>query len=250
MSVTIKEIEQANSELARQVVRTPMLHSPRLDALAGRRLVVKAECLQRTGSFKYRGASHALNSLSSDQRVNGVIAYSSGNHAQGVALAARERGVPATIVMPDDAPDNKIANTRGYGATIMTYQRGVESREAIGDSISKRDGLTLIKPYDDYRVIAGQASVGLEISQQCTELGIDDFSVLCCCGGGGLSAGIALALEAYNPGACLHTCEPEAFDDTARSLITGARQTNRTETGSICDAILTPSPGELEVDSR
>ena len=112
MSVTIKEIEQAYSELAKQVVRTPMLHSPRLDALAGRRIVVKAECLQRTGSFKYRGASHALNSLSSDQKANGVIAYSSGNHAQGVALAARERGIAATIVMPDDAPENKISNTR------------------------------------------------------------------------------------------------------------------------------------------
>ena len=245
MSVTIKEIEQAYSELAKQVVRTPMLHSPRLDALAGRRIVVKAECLQRTGSFKYRGASHALNSLSSDQKANGVIAYSSGNHAQGVALAARERGIAATIVMPDDAPENKISNTRGYGATVVTYQRGVESREAIGDAIAKRDGLTLIKPYDDYRVVTGQASVGVEISQQCTELGINDFSVLCCCGGGGLSAGIALTLEAYNPDARLHTCEPEAFDDTARSLITGTRQTNPSETGSICDAILTPSPGEL-----
>ena len=245
MSVTIKEIEQAYSELATQVVRTPILHSPRLDALAGRRIVVKAECLQRTGSFKYRGASHALNSLDGDEKASGVIAYSSGNHAQGVALAARERGVPATIVMPNDAPENKISNTRGYGATVVTYERGVESREAIGDSIATRKGLTLIKPYDDCRVIAGQASVGVEISQQCTELGIDGFSVLCCCGGGGLSAGIALALEAYNPGARLHTCEPEAFDDTARSLITGSRQTNPTETGSICDAILTPSPGEL-----
>jgi threonine dehydratase len=245
MSVTISDIEQAYSALAKQVVRTPMLNSPRLDALAGRRIVVKAECLQRTGSFKYRGASHALNTLNRAEKANGVIAYSSGNHAQGVALAAQERNIPATIVMPDDAPTNKIANTRAYGARVVTYQRGVESREAIGDSIAKRDGLALIKPYDDHRVIAGQASVGVEISQQCSELGLDDFSVLCCCGGGGLSAGIALVLEAYNTGAQLHTCEPDAFDDTARSLITGTRQTNATETGSICDAILTPSPGEF-----
>ena len=245
MSLSIKDIEQAYSQLADQVVRTPLLHSPRLDALAGRRILLKAECLQQTGSFKYRGASHALNCLTDEEKLRGVIAYSSGNHAQGIALAARERGVPATIVMPDDAPKNKIANTESYGANVVTYLRGVESREQIGNDIASRHGLTLIKPYDDYRVIAGQASVGIEISAQVSDLNIDNYAVLCCCGGGGLSAGIALALEAYQPTARLHTCEPEAFDDTKRSLARGYRVTNETETGSICDAILTPSPGEL-----
>jgi threonine dehydratase len=173
------------------------------------------------------------------------MAYSSGNHAQGVALAASRHGLPCVILMPADAPAVKIANTRAYGAEVMLYDRATEDRDAIGAELAAARGLALVKPFDDAQVIAGQGTVGLEIASQAAEAGISAASVLTCCGGGGLTAGIALALEARAPQLSVRPCEPAGFDDTARSLISGKRERNAATTGSICDAIVTPSPGEI-----
>ena len=242
---SIALIEAAAARLHGHARRTPLLNAPLLDRVAGRRIFVKAECLQLTGSFKFRGGWSAVSALPPEVRARGVMAYSSGNHAQGVALAAALHGVPAVILMPSDAPQIKIANTRAYGAEVVTYDRDRESREEIGARISANRGLTLIKPYDEPQVIAGQGSCGLEIADQAAEAGIADAPVLTCCGGGGLTAGIALALEARAPGLTVHPCEPEGFDDTARSLATGTVQRNARASGSICDAIVTPEPGQI-----
>ena len=222
------------------VRRTPVLSSPFLDEIAGRRVFVKAECLQHTGSFKFRGAWSALTALPDDVRAQGVIAYSSGNHAQGVAYAAQRLGVPAVIVMPRDAPALKINNTKALGAEVVTYDRQArESREAIGAAIAAERGLSLVKPYDNPNVMAGQGTTGLEIAEVLDA----DAEVLVCCGGGGLTAGIALALE--GTGHRVRPVEPEGFDDTARSLIAGERLSNSGPESGLCDAILTPCPGEM-----
>ncbi len=238
-------IEAAAARLAGHIRRTPMLSSPFLDDIAGRRVLVKAECLQHTGSFKARGGWAALSAMDAQPRARGVIAYSSGNHAQGVARAAREMGAPAVIVMPADAPRQKIENTRALGAEVVLYDRATEDRDAIGARLSAERGLTLIKPFDEPDVIAGQGSCGLEIAEQAAEAGVEEADVLVCCGGGGLSSGIALALEARAPGLRVRTVEPQGFDDVARSLEAGAILRNDRGTGSICDAILTPGPGEI-----
>jgi threonine dehydratase len=243
--MNIEMIRAAAKRLDGHARRTPLLTSPFLDEIAGRRVIVKPECLQHTGSFKYRGARAALSALVAATRAKGVIAFSSGNHAQGVALAAREFGVAAVIVMPSDAPDLKIANTRALGAEVVLYDRATEDRDAIGAALCADRGLHLIKPFDDADVIAGQGSCGLEIADQARAEGVTEADVLVCCGGGGLSAGIALALEARAPRLRVRTCEPEGFDDMARSLSSGRRQTNPRATGSVCDAILTPAPGLL-----
>ena len=238
-------IRAAAGRLADNIRETPLLHAPLLDRVAGRRVLVKAECLQLTGSFKARGGWAAVSALSPEPRSRGVIAFSSGNHAQGVALAAARHAAPCVILMPSDAPEVKIANTRDYGAEVVLYDRGVDDRDAIGAKLAADRGLTLIRPYDDPQVIAGQGTTGLEIAAQATQAGISQAEVLVCCGGGGLASGIALALEAEAPGLRVRTAEPEGFDDMARSLATGQRQANPAATGSICDAILTPTPGML-----
>ncbi|WP_371037040.1 MULTISPECIES: threonine/serine dehydratase [unclassified Rhodosalinus] len=244
--MTPELVTAAEARLDGVVRRTPLLSSPFLDEIAGRRVLVKPECLQHTGSFKFRGAWSALSALEPETRGRGVIAYSSGNHAQGVALAARRHGVPAVIVMPKDAPRLKIENTRALGAEVVLYDRAnFDSREEIGGRLAAERGLTLVKPYDDPQVIAGQASAGLEIAAQAAEEGIEAADVLVCCGGGGFSAGIAVALEMRAPGLRVRTVEPEDYDDTARSLASGRRERNAAEAGGLCDAILTPSPGEL-----
>ena len=242
---SIPLIEAAAARLAGQARVTPLLNAPLLDRLAGRRVFVKAECLQWTGSFKFRGGWAALTALSPDQRRAGVLAFSSGNHAQGVAFAAQRLGAPCVIVMPSDAPGVKIANTRAYGAEVVLYDRDREDRDAIGAALAASRGLALVKPFDDAQVIAGQGTVGLEIAAQAAEAGITEAEVLTCCGGGGLTAGIALALDARAPGLRVRPVEPAGFDDTARSLASGQRERNAAATGSICDAIVTPSPGEI-----
>jgi len=243
--MNIEMIRAAATRLKGHARRTPMLSSPFLDEIAGRRVLVKPECLQHTGSFKYRGARAALSALDAPTRKKGVLAFSSGNHAQGVALAAQEFGVAAVIIMPADAPKMKIDNTRALGAEVVLYDRaGGESREDVGAKYEAERGLTLIKPYDEPQVIAGQGTTGLEIAAQAAELGVDAGDVLVCCGGGGLTSGIALALEADAPGMRVRPCEPEGFDDAARSLISGHIETNNTRSGNICDAILTPAPGK------
>ncbi|MWD27957.1 pyridoxal-phosphate dependent enzyme [Aquicoccus sp. SCR17] len=238
-------IKAATARLDGHVRHTPLLSSPFLDEIAGRRVLVKAECLQHTGSFKFRGAWSALSALDPPVRSRGVLAYSSGNHAQGVAHAAWLHGVAATIIMPSDAPRLKIANTRALGAEVVLYDRANESREEIGAALARERGLTLIKPYDEPQVIAGQGSVGLEIAEEAHDLGITEAEVLVCCGGGGLTSGIALALEERAPGFRVRPVEPEGFDDTARSLRSGERESNPAQAGSLCDAILTPAPGEI-----
>ena len=241
----IKMIEAAAARLNGHVRRTPLLSSPRLDAIAGRRVLVKPECLQHTGSFKFRGGWSALSALPPEVRAKGVLAYSSGNHAQGVAAAARAFGVPAVIIMPSDAPGLKIDNTRALGAEVILYDRGRESREDIGNRLATERSLTLIRPYDEPQVIAGQGTCGLEIAEQARELDAEQAEVLVCCGGGGLTAGVALALEARAPGMSVRPAEPEGYDDTARSLAAKERLGNPTEAGGLCDAILTPTPGAL-----
>ena len=242
----IAAIDAAARRIAGHARRTPLLHAPLLDRVAGRRVLVKAECLQVTGSFKFRGAYSAISALPPEVRARGVLAYSSGNHAQGIAHAAALHGIPAVIVMPADAPAVKLANTRALGAEVVTYDRaGGDSREAIGAAIAAKRDLTLIPPYDEPTVIAGQGTCGLEIAEQAAAIGVDEAEVLVCCGGGGLTSGIALALEARAPGLRARPVEPEGFDDVARSLAGGAIVSNAAPTGSICDAIVTPAPGVI-----
>ncbi|MEM8731124.1 MAG: threonine/serine dehydratase [Pseudomonadota bacterium] len=241
----INMIKAAAARLDGHARRTPLLNSPFLDELAGRPVFVKPECLQHTGSFKFRGAWSAISALSPEVRQRGVLAYSSGNHAQGVALAARLNGIRSVIVMPSDAPALKIANTKGLGAEVRLYDRATESREEIGETLAAEQGLSLIRPFDDPQVIAGQGTCGLEIAQQAGEADISEAQVLVCCGGGGLTSGIALALESEAPGLTVRPVEPEGYDDVARSLRTGAIQRNNQEAGGLCDAILTPAPGRI-----
>jgi threonine dehydratase len=241
----IHMIEAARDRLAGRVRRTPLLSSPFLDEIAGRRVFVKPECLQHTGSFKFRGAWSAISALSPQVRAKGVLAFSSGNHAQGIALAAKLHGISSVIVMPSDAPQIKIANTRAFGAEVVLYDRVSEDRDAIGAELSQARGLTLVRPFDDPQVIAGQGTAGLEIAEQADEEGIQTAEVLIPTGGGGFASGIALALEAKAPQLRVRTCEPTGFDDVARSLASGRIERNASQSGSICDAIVTPQPGNL-----
>lgn len=239
----IDRIRAAARRIDGHVRRTPLLSAPALDALAGRRVWVKAECLQHTGSFKARGGWAAVSALPEGAR--GVLAYSSGNHAQGVARAAAAHGLPCVIVMPADAPGAKVEGTRAWGAEVVPYDRHRDDRDAIGKGIAEARGLTLVPPFDHPEVIAGQGTVGLEIAEQARQEGIARADVLVCCGGGGLSAGIALALEAEAPGLRVRTVEPAGLDDMARSLAAGERLANDPAARSLCDAILTPAPGAL-----
>ena len=225
--------------------RTPILTSPFLDEIAGRRVFVKAECLQHTGSFKFRGGWASVSALTDNALKTGVVAFSSGNHAQGVALAAREHGAPAVIIMPSDAPEVKIENTRALGAEVILYNRETEDRDEIGERLSEERNLTLIKPYDAPMTIAGQGTVGLEIAEDMTALGVTEADVMVCCGGGGLTSGIALALAADAPGLRARPAEPEGFDDVTRSLKSGKIERNARLSGSLCDAIITPQPGDM-----
>ncbi len=243
--MNIEMIRAAQQRLSGHARVTPLLSSPFLDDIAGRQVFVKAECLQHTGSFKYRGAWSAISALSDDIRKNGILAFSSGNHAQGVALAAKQHGVSATIIMPKDAPAIKISNTRALGADVVLYDRISESRDDIGNALARDRGLTLIKPFDDADVIAGQASVGLEIAEQAAGYGVIEAEVLACCGGGGLTSGIALALEADAPKMIVRPVEPKDFDDVTRSLKQGKILANETPAKGICDAVLTPQPGDM-----
>ena len=237
----LADVEAAALRLDGVVRQTPLLESDALNELVGGRLLCKAECLQRTGSFKLRGAYNAISQLDGQP----VVAFSSGNHAQGVAAAAKLLGVPATIVMPADAPAIKIANTRALGAEIRLYDREREVREDIGAEIAGRTGAALVKPYDDARIIAGQGTVGLEAAAQLRTVGATVDAALLPCGGGGLIAGCGIALAAAFPEAAIVAVESQGFDDTARSLAAGERLANATAAGSFCDALLAPMPGEL-----
>lgn len=206
---------------------------------------MKAEPLQRTGSFKFRGAFNRIAQVVPSRTPGGVVAFSSGNHGQAVAYAARHFGMQATVVMPADAPQIKIALTKSHGADVILYDRFGEDRAAIAQRIIQRDGAALVPPYDDSAVMAGQGTVGLEIVADLQARVLTPDIVLSCCGGGGLVAGIATAVQALAPRCAIFAVEPEDFDDTARSLASGERQRNTPGGQTICDAIVTPTPGEL-----
>ncbi|MGH8196773.1 MAG: threonine ammonia-lyase [Steroidobacteraceae bacterium] len=239
------DVLAAAERLAGIARRTPLLASTPLDELTGGRLLVKLESLQHTGSFKFRGAYNRLVQLDDDERRSGVVAFSSGNHAQGVAAAAKMLGVHATIVMPSDAPRAKIEGTRALGAEIVPYDRDRESREEIAAGLAAKRGATLVPAFDDPHIIAGQGTVGLELMQQSGELGLAPDQVLIGCSGGGLASGSALAIRALSPTTEVLCVEPEGFDDTRRSLEAGNRQSNAPGKRTICDALMSPSPGVL-----
>ena len=243
--VTSDDIAAAAARLAGHAVRTPLLSHPDLDARTGGRIFLKAEPLQRTGSFKFRGAFNRICQIGSGLAPGGVVAFSSGNHGQAVAFSAKQFGLAATIVMPDDAPDIKVALTRSHGAEVILYDRRTGDRDAMAARLMAGTGAVLVPPYDDPDVIAGQGTIGLEIVQDLGAMGIAPHIVLSCCGGGGLIAGIATAVSAAAPQAAIYSVEPENFDDTARSLASGERARNMPGFATICDAIVTPTPGEL-----
>ena len=242
---TFADIEDAARQIHGVAVVTPLLRNDALDAAVDGRVFVKAEVLQRTGSFKFRGAYNRISRLSASERRAGVVAYSSGNHAQGVATAAGLVGAPAVIVMPSDAPAMKIDNTRRLGAEVVLYDRATQSREEIAGAILAERGAILVPPFEDPFIIAGQGAAGLEIALQLDAAGAAADVLLCPTSGGGLTAGIALAMETLSPATAIYGVEPFGFDDTARSLAAGERVKNASQSGSLCDALLTPEPGAL-----
>ena len=237
------DVLAASQRIAPFAVRTPLLTAPRLNQALGGTLLVKAEPLQVTGSFKFRGACNSVQMLSND--VKTVVAWSSGNHAQAVAYAARTRGLKAFIVMPEDAPAAKIIGTKELGGEVITYDRYSESREGIGDALATEHNAAVIPPYDYLPTIAGQGTIGIEIAQQLDEMGMTADQLICCTGGGGLLAGLALGLHHHKPDVKIYGAEPEGFDDFKRSLDKGERVGNDPNNRSICDAIVTPMPGEM-----
>jgi len=243
--VVLDDVYAAASRIGAHAVRTPLLESEALNERFGARILFKPECLQRTGSFKFRGAFNKLASLGEDERRRGVVAFSSGNHAQGVAAAARLHGAPAVNVMPSDAPKMKIDNTRAYGAEVILYDRWTEDRVEIARRVSAERGMALVPPFDDPFVIAGQGTIGLELIEQAAERGAQLDMVVSPCGGGGLIGGIATAVKGLSPQTDVWAAEPADFDDTRRSLLAGRRVKNEPGRSSICDALLAEQPGEL-----
>jgi threonine dehydratase len=242
---TAADIDAAARRLAGVAVRTPLINAAVLDELLGARVFLKAETLQRTGSFKFRGAYNKISSIPLEKRAAGVVAYSSGNHAQGVAAAAKLLGMRATIVMPSDAPRAKRLRTEALGAEVIGYDRNTEDRAAIAMKLVNERGATLVPPYDDPLIIAGQGTIGAEIVEQLAELGLKPEIVVVGASGGGLAAGISLGVKSRVASAKFYTAEPEGFDDTARSFVSGKREANARMSGTICDALMTVTPGEL-----
>jgi threonine dehydratase len=242
---TAADVDAAAQRLAGVALRTPLISSPTLDAITGGRVFLKAETLQRTGSFKFRGAYNKLSATPAAERAGGVVAYSSGNHAQGVAAAARLLNMAAVIVMPADAPRPKRERTAALGAEIVLYDRESEDREKIARALVEQRGAILAPPYDDPLIIAGQGTAGREIAEDLAALGLAPDIVVVNASGGGLAAGVALAVKARVPDAQLYTAEPEGFDDHARSFRSGHRERNARISGSICDALMAQSPGQL-----
>jgi threonine dehydratase len=242
---TAADVDAAAERLKGVAVRTPLINAPVLDECVGARVFLKPETLQRTGSFKFRGAYNKLSTIPADRRGGGVVAYSSGNHAQGVASAARLLGMRAVIVMPADAPRAKRERTKALGAEVVLYDREREDRAAIARRIAEERGATLVPPFDDPLIIAGQGTIGREIVEDLAALKLKPDVVLVGCSGGGLAAGIALGVKARAPEAMFYTVEPEEFDDTRRSFLSGQRERNARMSGSICDALLTNTPGEI-----
>jgi threonine dehydratase len=242
---SIEVVRDAAQALAKVAVRTPLLRCDALDEATGGKVFLKPEVLQRTASFKFRGAYNRISRLTAEERQGGVVAFSSGNHAQGVALAAKLAGVRAVIVMPSDAPKVKQERTKGHGAEVVLYDRATEDRDAIARRIAGERGAVVVPPFDDFHVIAGQGTVGLEICEDLEGLSLAPDLVAMPASGGGLAAGISLAVKDRFANARVVTAEPELFDDHARSFRSGKREKNERITGSICDALLMADPGRL-----
>jgi len=239
------DVLAAAERIAPWAVVTPLVENPDLNARLGGRVFLKLETFQRTGSFKFRGACNRILQIPQAERAKGVVAFSSGNHAQGVAAAAALFGIPATIVMPADAPRAKMEGTRGYGAQIVTYDRQTGDREAIAAAIVAQHGATLVKPFDDADIAAGQGTAGLEIARAATERGVALDTVLVPCGGGGLVSGIALALSKASPETKVIAVEPQDHDGMGRSLAGHARTAAPGKKFTIADALMAPMPGQV-----
>lgn len=246
LPVSSDDIREAAKRIKGFATRTPLLRSVELDRVTGGEIYVKAECLQLSGSFKFRGAYNRISQLRDDQLAAGVVAFSSGNHGQGVALAAKMRGVPATIVMPKDAPKIKMDKTRSHGAEIVTYNRQTESREKIGARLAAEKGAVLVPSYDDVDIIAGQGTSALEAATDLIEMGVYPDYYIINVGGGGLTAGSAVILADMLPNVDIYTTEPEGYDDHARSFKSGKQERIAKDVEeNICDALLSPSPGDI-----
>jgi threonine dehydratase len=242
-AVAIEDVAAAAARISPYIVATPLLEAPLLSEELGFRLLLKAENLQLTGSFKVRGAFNQILQASEREKRRGVVALSSGNHAQAVAYAGRALGASVTIVLPRDAPAVKVARTRRYGAEIVFYDRESEDREAVARRVAREKSQRLIHPYDDARTIAGQGSIGIEIFTQTEARGLEPDAILMSCGGGGLAAGVALTRDLYRRPARIFTVEPSAFDDMRQSLLAGKIIASRIRVGSVCDALSAASPG-------
>lgn len=240
---TYGDIEAAAKRIASHTIVTPLLRSPELDALTGGTVLLKAEMLQRTGSFKFRGAFNRLTQLTPEQKAAGVVAFSSGNHAQGVAAAAKILGMKATIIMPADAPAIKLANTKAYGAEVVTYDRVKEDREEIARRVA--NGRVIVPAYDDPYILTGQGTLGLEAMNQAKAMGLTVDSALAPASGGGLISGVGLAVHHANPTAKIYTVEPAGYDDHKRSVESGKRERNASLDAALCDALLAVTPGEI-----
>jgi len=249
---TAADVDAAAARIKGVAIRTPLLNFPVLDERLGARVFLKAETLQRTGSFKFRGAYNKISSIPGDRKAAGVVAYSSGNHAQGVAHAAQLCGVPAVIVMPSDAPKAKRERTAALGAEVVLYDRDKEDRAAIARKIAEDRGAVLASPFDDPLIIAGQGTAGREICEDLAALGLKPDIAVVGASGGGLIAGIALAMKARVPDVIFFAAEPEGFDDTLRSFKSGRRERNTRMSGTICDALMTEMPGVVtfEINKR
>jgi threonine dehydratase len=242
---TFADVQDAATRLAGKAVMTPLLESPALNETLGARVLLKCETMQVSGSFKFRGAYNRISRLSDEEKARGVVAYSSGNHAQGVAAAAKLVGTRALIVMPSDAPEVKVAGVRAFGGEVRSYDRWTESREAIGAEIARERGSVLVPPFDDRFVIAGQGASGIEIARQAEAAGAKLDALYCGASGGGLIAGISLAMEALSPSTDVIVVEPAEYNDHALSLAAGARTKHGEAQPSFCDALMSPTPGEI-----
>lgn len=238
---TYEDVAKAVERLDGHAIKTPLLRSDAIDALVGKQVWFKAECLQKKKAFKYRGAYNRLSAMSAKERAGGVVAFSSGNHAQGVSCAAKELGIDAVIVMPTDAPSVKVDGVLADGATIVTYDRLTESREEIAAHIAERDGRVLVPSYDDPYVISGQGTIGVELA----EVETDFDAMITCLGGGGMCAGISLAMQELSPKTRIFGAEPTDYNDHQMSLRAGKRKRIASTPPTLCDAIMTPMPGEL-----
>jgi threonine dehydratase len=241
---TIVDVRAAAERIAPYAVLTPLLEHPALNAATGGRILLKAENLQRVGAFKFRGAYNAVSQIDRGQFPGGVVACSSGNHAQGVSHAATLCGMASVIVMPADAPKLKIARTKAFGAEVVTYDRVKEDRDAIAHKIAAERRMAFVHPFDDVRVMAGQGTVGLEIMEQAKARGLTPEEVLVCCSGGGFLSGVSIAVKAANPATHVFAVEPVGFDRMGRSIRAGERVRNEKLSGSICDALMSNIAGQ------